>query len=226
MPKLKISNSSNGRSFETLTGVLAHVALTSVSTTSGSNIVTVGSTSGIFPGMSIQAPNVPPGSVVNSVTVVAGVPTLELFRSAFNATTGVASHSAANAQATATASGGTGHALSFNPQALVYQTYIEGTWRNTHRLTNNWLQYTIGGTGYPEKSGGAGVAISPTAITVSNGMSTMTTAVAATTDELKETPVKRHDGEPHACLLVVHTGGMLSVIHQPHLKNLTYAGAD
>jgi hypothetical protein len=221
MPKLKISNSSNGRSFDTLTGVLAHVALTSVSTTSGNNTLTVGSTTGIYPGMSIQAPNVPPGSIVNAVI---SSTQLELFRSVFNATTGVASHSAANAQATATASGGIGHALSFNPQALVYQTYIEGTWRNTHRLTNNWLQYTIGGTGYPEKSGGAGVAVAPTAITVSNGMSTMTTAIAATTDELKETPVKRHDGEPHACLLVVHTGGMLSVIHQPHLKNLTYAG--
>jgi hypothetical protein len=63
-------------------------------------------------------------------------------------------------------------------------------------------------------------------MTVSQGQSLMTTAAAIPSDDLKATPVKRHDGEPHACLLVVHTGGMLSVIHQPHLKNLTYAGAD
>lgn len=225
MAKLAIKSIETGRTLDTLTGVLAHVALSSVVTTTGSggHIITVASTTGIFPGMSIRAKGVPPGSVVNAVI---SSTKLELFRSAWNATTGVYSHSAANAEATVADTGGTGYAMAFDPQALVMNTYVDDTWRNIHRMTNNWLQYTIGGTGYPEKPGGAGVMVAPTAITVSNGMSTMSTAIAATTDELKETPMKRHDGVPHTSLLVVHTGGFLSVIHEPQNFLLSYAGAD
>jgi hypothetical protein len=224
MPKLKISNSSNGRVFETLTGVLAHKALTGVETTSGSHIVTVTSTADIYPGMSIQALAVPPGSIVNAVI---SSTQLELFRSAWDATTGVYTHSATNARATAdSAAPGTGYALSFDPQALVCQTYIEGTWRNVHARESKMWFYQSSGAYSNEEGFGPGVSLVPTAMTVSQGQSLMTTAAAIPSDDLKATPVKRHDGEPHACLLVVHTGGMLSVIHQPHLKNLTYAGAD
>ena len=225
MPKLKISNSSNGRVFDTLTGVLVPVVLTGVATsdTVQKHIITVNSTAGVYRGMSIRAKNVPPGSVVNAVI---SSTKLELFRSAWNATTGVYSHSAANAEATAAASEGTGHALAFDPQALVCQTYIEGTWRNVHARESKMWFYITGGAYSNEEGFGPGVSLVPTAMTVSQGQSLMTTAAAIPSDDLKATPVKRHDGEPHACLLVVHTGGMLSVIHQPHLKNLTYAGAD
>lgn len=224
MAKLKISNSSNGRVFETLTGVLAHVALAGVTTTTGvgGHIITVTSTTGIYPGMSIRAPGVPPGSVVNAVL---STTQLELYRTAWDAATGVYSHSAINARATDVYTSKTGHALAFDPQALVYQTYIEGTWRNTHRIGSS-LSYSISN---PNLSINVlppvgGVALVPTTITLASGLATTTAASVATTDELASTPVKRHDGEPHVCLLVVHTGGMLSVIHQPHEKNLTYAG--
>jgi hypothetical protein len=225
MPKLKISNSSNGRVFDTLTGVLVPVVLAGVATsdTAGEkHIITVNSTAGVYRGMSIRAKNVPPGSVVNAVI---SSTKLELFRSAWNATTGVYSHSAANAEATAAATGGTGHALAFDPQALVCQTYIEGTWRNLHSRESKMWYYTTSGTGN-EKGFGPGVSLVPSTLTVSAGQATMTAADIVPSDDLNAMPVKRQDGEPHTCLLVVHTGGMLSVIHQPHLKNVTYAGAD
>lgn len=223
MSQLSISLSSSGRLLKTLTGVLAPVSLSSVATTSGSNVVTVASTTGVYPGMAIRAANVPPGSVVHAVV---SSTQLELWASAWNASTGVFSHSAANAQATATASGGTGMALAFDPLALVARAYIDGMWRNTHRLTNGLMSYVVGPTLVPGISLGSGGFIDPTTVSVSTGLAQMTAGTARLTDELAATPVKRHDGVLHTSLLVVHTGGALSVIHEPHLKDITYAGAD
>lgn len=221
MPQLSIKT-RNGRLIQTLTGVLAPVALTSVATTSGSNIVTVASTTGVFPGMAIRAANVPVGSIVHAVI---SSTQLELWASAWNNTTGVYTHSAANAQATGSASGGTGRALAFDPLALVMRTYIDDTWRNVHRLTNSLIVANVGATPYVSISGGAGLMVVPTTHTVTTGFSTPTATSMRTTDELADPPVKRHDGVPHTVLLVVHTDGMLSVIHEPDTKDILYAGA-
>ncbi len=223
MPQVSIKSTRTGRLIQTLTGVLAPVSLTSVATTSGSNIVTVASTTGVFPGMAIRAANVPVGSIVHAVI---SATQLELWASAWNNTTGVYSHSAANAQATASASGGTGRALGFDPLALVMRTYIDDTWRNTHRLSNTLLVGNVGATAYPTLATGAGLMVVPTTHTVTTGFSTPTATSMRTTDELADTPVKRHDGVPHTVLLVVHTDGMLSVIHEPNAKDILYAGAD
>ena len=224
MPKLHISHSRTGRLLITITGVLTPVALTSLETTSGSNIVNVASTTGLFPGMSVHAPNVPPGSIVHAVI---SATKLELWRSAWNATTGVYSHSAANAQATASTSTPVlGYALSFDPLAPVLNTYIEGKWRNLHSKENklmSWVSGSAVGTGV---SAGPGTMLMPSAVTITNGLGTMTAGSIISSDDLAATPLKRDDGEPHTLLLVVHTGGMLSVIHEPHTKDITYYGAD
>ena len=224
MPKLHISNSSNGRTLKTITGVLAHVSLTGVATTIDSHLITVTSTTGIFPGMSIRAKGVPPGSVVNAVI---SSTTLELFRSAWDAATGVYSHSAANAESTATDTGGTGYALAFDPQALIMNTYVDDTWRNIFRIGNTVTSTIIAGDTTVGSLLGTvpaadGFVVKPTTVTIATGRAEMTAANLVSTDELAATPLKRHDGIPHTSLFVVHTGGMLSVIHEPHTKDITY----
>ena len=109
------------------TGVLANVDLTGVSTTSGSNEITVASTTGLMPGMGLAINTIPRGSfiqAIKSATVIVA------FAPSFDTSTGAWTVSAANANATATASSMLGKALGFNPVAIPEAQPPGDTYRN------------------------------------------------------------------------------------------------
>lgn len=192
----------SSRLLRSVPNVLAPVALTVVSTTSASNILTVASTAGVYPGMGVNAPNIPNTAFVHAVK---SATELELWASAFNATTGVWTTSAANAQATA--NGSSMLAYAGGGAALVTQWYAEGNWRNIFR-------------------GAAGGAIggSPVGLTAQPGYVPLVTNVIgsggssswtlypnsiqyATSDDYAATPLKRHEGVPRGVWILVSTGG-------------------
>ena len=65
MPQLKIYQ--NTREVHTIPGVLPPVTMTAGATTSGSNLITVASTSDVYPGMPVACPHVPAGAFVAAV---------------------------------------------------------------------------------------------------------------------------------------------------------------
>lgn len=234
MPASYLLKDSNGTTIATLPGVLDVVSLTGVATnvTSGTeNQVTVASTTGLFPGMPVSIPNIPDGSFIHAIR---SATVIELFRSAWNATTGVFTTSGANANATAAASGLLGHARGFDPRCLVTQFYARGTWRNIHStegsplLGTGTVNVTIseGAARYAEIGFGKGVAIIPTAGTVSAGVHQATAFEYLKSDHLFATPIKRHNGEPWACRLVVHSGGHVSTVPADPDYTFHYNGPD
>ena len=226
---------SNGRELASITSVLAPVALTGVSVSSTSNLVTVDSTTGCYPGMPVAIPNVPAGSFIHAVK---DSTTLELWRSDWNTSTGVWTTSAANANATATASSLTGHAYGYHPSCIMAQTYAMGMWRNLHDSNSSngspaFIDSIYGntiGSAYGEfvahDTYGNGVAIVPTSGSISAGGYVMSTASPRLSDTLAETPVKRHNGEIWGVRPFIHTSGFLSHVaanpeHHIHLSAIT-----
>jgi len=217
---------SNGRELASITSVLAPVALTGVSVSSTSNLVTVDSTTGCYPGMPVAIPNVPAGSFIHAVK---SSTVLELWRSAWDTSTGVWTTSAANANATATASSLTGHAYGYHPSCIMAQTYAMGMWRNLHDSNSSNGSATVVGA-YGENVAhhtyGNGVAIVPTAGSVSTGLYLASTAEPRLSDSLSATPVKRHNGEIWGVRPFIHTSGFLSHVsanpeHHIHLSAIT-----
>lgn len=111
--------------------VLDTKALAGVYTASGSNIITVTSTTGVFPGMGLSVPNIPRGAFVQSIKsateIVAFAPSLDV-------TTGEWTVTAAAAYATATTTPNvpmTGHAHGFNPVPIPEAITNGDVWRNT-----------------------------------------------------------------------------------------------
>lgn len=234
MPASYLLKDSNGTTIATLPGVLDVVSLTGVATnvTSGTeNQVTVASTTGLFPGMPVSIPNIPDGSFIHAIR---SSTVIELFRSAWNATTGVFTTSAANANATAAATDLVGRAHGFDPRCLVTQTYARGTWRNIHSTVGSPLlgpgnigsTISDGSARIAETGFGKGVAIIPTAGTVATGILQATAFEYLKSDHLFATPIKRHNGEPWACRLVVHSGGHLSTVPADPDFTFHYNGAD
>lgn len=220
---------SNGRELASITSVLAPVALTGVSVSSTSNLVTVDTTTGCYPGMPVAIPNVPAGSFIHAVK---SSTVLELWRSYWDTSTGLWTTSATNANATATASNLTGHAYGYHPSCIMAQTYAMGMWRNLHssNTSNGFFGNT---TAYSEfiahETYGEGVAIVPTAGVVGifgNGVYTMSAGDVRTTDTLAATPLKRHNGEIWGVRPFIHTSGFLSHVaanpeHHIHLSAIT-----
>ena len=220
----------NGRELASITSVLAPVALTGVSVSSTSNLVTVDTTTGCYPGMPVAIPNVPAGSFIHAVK---SSTVLELWRSAWDTSTGVWTTSAANANATDTASSLTGHAYGYHPSCIMAQTYAMGMWRNLHdsntsggivNHVDTWNENVAHDTF------GAGVAIVPTAgIWGSGGLAGIyfaTAGDARVSDTLAATPVKRHNGEIWGVRPFIHTSGFLSHVaanpeHHIHLSAIT-----
>lgn len=209
---------SNGVTLATLPGVLDNVPLTGVSTntTSGTaNIITVASTVGLFPGMPVSIPNVPSGALIHAIRSATQI---ELYRSAWDATNGVFTTSGANANATAVGTDLVGVAHGFDPRCLVAQTYAQGVWRN---LTNG---------GAANNAYGQGVATVPTSVSIGTGqmygIMYPATASPRLSDTLAEIPLKRHNGEPWSCRMVVHTGGHLSTVPANPEYTMHYNGAD
>jgi len=216
----------NGRELASITSVLAPVALTGVSVSSTSNLVTVDSTTGCYPGMPVAIPNVPAGSFIHAVK---SSTVLELWRSAWDTSTGVWTTSAANANATATASSLTGHAYGYHPSCVIALTYALGMWRNLHDSNSSNGSATVVGA-YGEyvahNTYGNGVAIVPTSGSVSAGLYAMSAGSPRLSDALAETPVKRHNGEIWGVRPFIHTSGFLSHVaanpeHHIHLSAIT-----
>lgn len=217
----------NGRELASITSVLAPVALTGVSVSSASNLVTVDSTTGCYPGMPVAIPNVPAGSFIHAVK---SSTVLELWRSDWNTSTGVWTTSAANANATATASSLTGHAYGYHPSCIMAQTYAMGMWRNLHASRSSGSSQVS--TSFKEVTSnemfGRGVAIVPSGGTWSGQIFTPTSlgSTVAASDDLAATPVKRHNGEIWGVRPFIHTSGFLSHVaanpeHHIHLSAIT-----
>lgn len=124
-------------------GILAAVPLEGVATTSGSNIITVTSTAGLWPFMGLSVPNIPRGAFILAVKsateLVAAAPL-------YNAELGTWSVTEANANATANGSSMTGHAHGFNPTPIPEVIADGSTYRNQFPLTykNSSADVTIG----------------------------------------------------------------------------------
>jgi len=200
----------DSREITSLASVLSPVTLSSVSTTSTSNEVTVASTTGCYPGMPVAIPGVPPGSFIHAVK---SSTVLVLWRSDWDTSTGVWTTSAANANATATASGLTGHAYGYHPACIMAQTYALGMWRNLHDSNGGNALVTFLNTSVEQvehDTYGRGVALVPTAGSMSASGYLATDVAIRTSDTLAATPVKRHNGEIWGVRPFVQTGGLLS----------------
>ena len=209
---------NNGRELCSIPSVLAPVALSGVATdaSSNKNLVTVASTANLFPGMPVAIPGMPFGCFIHSILSSTQI---ELWRSEFNRATGVWTTSAANADATKTATGQTGYAYGYHPACVIELAYAMGMWRNLHSSdTAGGASWIIGNAGenLSHDAYGEGVAIVPTTGTVigggQGGLYIMTAGDVRTSDTLAATPLKRHNGELHGLRPFVHTSGLLSHI--------------
>jgi len=189
----------NGRTLQSVPGVLAPIALSGGVTTSASHIITVASTAGLYPGMSVQMANVPRGAFIHTIVDDTHV---QLWASAWNASTGVWTTSAANAQASSSASGLSGQAsgVAWVP---VMDFQALGTWRNTFRTPSTGVTYALQ-TNPP-------FAVVPTT-GISGGGITYTAFDTVRSDEVQTTPLKRHEGAPHGFWVLVSTGGFISIV--------------
>jgi hypothetical protein len=199
MPKYQINN-AQGVTLATIPDVLAPVALTGVTTSAGSNLVTVASTSDLHAGMPVAIPNMPENAVIHAVK---DGTTIELFASRF--TGGAWTHSAANAQATASDNNLQGRAYGFHAGCVVRHLLPKGMWRNTIRanafptatLSN---VYSAPGNPWVNAPG------------FNNGTTTLATMKTYLSDELSDSPVKRENGETWGFYPMVQTSGLLSRI--------------
>lgn len=187
--------------------VLAPVALTGVETTSADNLVTVASTTGLFPGMAVAIPNIPAGAFIHAVK---DSTTIELLRSVY--ASGAWTTVAANANATASDTGLTGHAYGYHFACIIEQAYAMGMWRNLHG--SRAIVQTQVGSATPEirynDMYGRGVAVVPTAFTVNATGLVGNAGDVRTSDDLAASPAKRHNGEVWGVRPFVQTGGALS----------------
>ena len=204
---------NNGRELCSIPSVLTPVALSGVATdaSSNKNLVTVASTANLFPGMPVAIPGMPFGCFIHSILSSTQI---ELWRSEFNRATGVWTTSAANADATKTATGQTGYAYGYHPACVIELAYAMGMWRNLHSSDTANGQPAYSNIEYlSHDTYGEGVAIVPTTGTVTGaGLYSMTAGDVRTSDTLAATPLKRHNGELHGLRPFVHTSGLLSHI--------------
>lgn len=207
---------ANGRELASLGSVLAPVALAGVSTTSGSNIVTVTDTTGLYPGMPVAIPNIPLGAFIHAVK---DSTTFEVWLSVFSLSAGTWSTSAANANATDNGSSLIGHAFGYHPNCIIASVYAMGTWRNIHDSTGYgypfslWIANSTEGAAKCYQTGfGKGLAVFPSAGTVASGVYTPTSYELIKSDTHAATPLKRHNGEIWGVRPFVHTSGFVSHI--------------
>lgn len=230
MPIYKVID-DNGRTRATIPGVLAPVALTGVSTTSGSNILTVASTTGVYPGMSIAAPNFPAGCFVLAVK---NATTLEVWKSSLDRTTGLWTTTAANANATASASSLLAMALGFSPLTLIEAAFAMGMWQNIfydsrtpHQVGAAVTAAATDGAGRLNEGGlPSGVVAVPAAVTYSGSAIVPSSLTVKTSDHLLATPIKRQNWESWGIWPMVSTDGHLTCIPARPEWLIHYNGAD
>ena len=199
----------------TASGVLDPVALSGVSTTSGSNLLTVASTTGVFPGMAIKCSTIPLGSFVHAVK---NSTTLELYCTARDGTTGAITTTATAANATATASSMTAHALGFDPNCIIAGVYVNGTWRNIIR-GYEVATASVSATAY-------GTQPFSSAPTYSGPPPALTSLELFKSDELSTSPLKRDNSEWYSYHILVCTNGhQIKVPAVGSKTRIVYAGA-
>lgn len=212
--KLKITDKRTGR-YDSLTKVLAPVALTGVSTTSGSNTIVVADTSGVYVGMPVACANIPQGSFILAIKDATH---LVLAKSAWDATTGTWSTSEANANAAATGSSLLAKALGFCPLTIVVNQHALGVWRNTFAFTGS------------QQAGITTQALTqtpyvfyPTAVDASL---VATAWNIRHSDDVEATPLKRHEGQPWGCYIITHTDGHQTMVPANQYTSITFNGLD
>jgi hypothetical protein len=153
----------------------------------------------------------------------------------FNRTTGVWSTSAANANATASATGQTALAFGYHPFCIVEQSYPLGTWRNEIRNSSVVIPTNMSDAlgGHVLLSGSATLqvpALLTNAVVTQTDTSPFTNTVTPTydvkDDTCASTPLKRHNGEPWGVRILVSTGGLISHVSGHPDWTVQYAGAD
>ena len=212
--KYKLTDKRTGR-YDSITQVLAPVTLTGVSTTSGSNIITVASTTGVYVGMPLACANIPQGSFILAIK---DATTLVLARSAWDAATGVWSTSETNAEATASESGLIARALGFCPLTIVVMTHALGVWRNSFAYTGTM------------QAGASLQALTQTPYvyfpTEVDASLVATAWNVRHSDEVEATPLKRHEGQPWGMFILTHTDGHQTMVPANPNLSITFNGLD
>lgn len=197
-----------------LAGVVTNV------TVGTANIITVTSTTGLFPGMGLAIPNIPRGAFIQSIKsateIVAYAPLLDT-------ATGEWTVTASAANATAIGTGMTGHAHGFNPIPIPEAITNGEVWRNTFDLSlkNAGADITIGqGTAdyasFLALSGGY-VAAAGTDVTFADVNGTKKLVIAATdismvlSDDIAMRPYRAKTQWRHNHWLVSSTGNISTI---------------
>lgn len=207
------------------------ITLAGVSVSSGSNVVTVTSTDGLFPGMALFVPNVPQGAYIHAIKSTTEI---IAYAPVYDSATGTYTTTAAGANATASASSMTGHARGFNEWGIPMPVMDGSSYRNEHGQTGAaWAGFgnysSGGGTGTAEKAVAAqgGVllvpdAISVTAIGPSGSQTGVTVGASAITvqqsDTIKKVPPRPLPKWVMEMVLVASTGAVTRIRKSPMIQ--------
>jgi len=208
------------------------VSLAGLRLTVGSNIITVTSTVGLYPGMSLFIPYVPMGAFIHAVMSDTQIVAYGILR---DATTGAYTVSADAADATLDVTTGslTGHARGFNEFGIVTEQTDGTVYRNEISSTGaGWSgigDFYNGSTGTAivAVAGQAGIVVVPDQLTVSPVGTTgaqSTVAVAATTmkpqvsDSIAKVPPRPQTRWVHEYVLVASTGAVTRIRKAPNVQ--------
>lgn len=231
MGKYLYKNES-GKTLQEIPLVLPPRRLTGVVTDDTSNIVTVDSTEGVWPGMAYDGPYIADG-VHAYVRNVLSETALEIWGSKWDAGTGFFTLSAEDGVPAetdsdpgrmATVSGFRDNALCFDPQ---------GVWMNEIESTGT-VAMPVGYT----NGGGSNLLSSHMSkmpytfdpqYTFAGGAATMLTIgqpLIFKSDSMADVPLKRHNGVPRAFWLLVSAGGYVSKLPALSKHSCAFAGTD
>jgi len=208
------------------------VPLAGLRLTLNSNIITVTSTEGLFPGMALFLPHVPQGAYIHAIPSLTQI---VAYGFSLNATTGEFTVSAAAANATLDVTTGDlgGHARGFNEFGIPTPQSNGGTYSHEHFTTGaGWSgigDFYNGSTGTAivAVAGQAGIVVVPDQLTVSPVGTTgaqSTVAVAATTmkpqvaDSIAKVPPRTLTRWVHEYVLVSRTGAVSRVRKSPNVQ--------
>jgi len=208
------------------------VPLAGLRLTLNSNIITVTSTEGLFPGMALFLPHVPQGAYIHAIPSLTQI---VAYGFSLNATTGEFTVSAAAANATLDVTTGDlgGHARGFNEFGIPTPQSNGGTYSHEHFNTGaGWSgigDFYNGSTGTAivAVAGQAGIVVVPDQLTVSPVGTTgaqSTVAVAATTmkpqvaDSIAKVPPRTLTRWVHEYVLVSRTGAVSRVRKSPNVQ--------
>lgn len=209
------------------------VPLAGLRLTLNSNIITVTSTEGLFPGMALFLPNVPQGAYIHAIQSATEI---VAYGFTLNAATGEFTVSAAAANATLAVTTGNlgGHARGFNEFGIPTPQSNGSTYSHEHFNTGaSWSGFKTlsnGGTS-PDAVvsvvGQAGIVVVPDQLEVKGiGISgaQSTVAVAATTmkpqvaDSIAKVPPRTLTRWVHEYVLVSRTGAVSRVRKSPNVQ--------